>query len=447
MKKILRFVSVFMILACVATISACGKQDSETEETFGLVTLSVTVGVDESVVIEVKGADNATFASTDESVAIADENGKVTGVNAGECKIRVSSGGSSKYCSVKVMIDKSGAYSIRFGREEYFLAENSTFPLSVALYNGADEISGASIEVTSADENVAAVENEKISAKVYGATTLNATCLVDGKKVEASAKVKVVYRESHDPIISAQSDYGFTAGDRYSFTDRISVTECDGSPFGGSLDIKVYSDYGMTKEIVGISDGFTVERNTVYYIGITAKSGEFDSYKKIAVSDGKMLNGAYVFPECDPEAEFGTNGQTTFSLVDDDEYVKVLKVTTTTDQPYTRGFVLKNLHKKAAAGQYVHLKVRFDKIVNENTGIFGYTWVRNSGGSYATFSTDMVTISKNKAGKWADVYFKVSSPKPDEWTIEFYDDGQRKGDLYSGLTCYIAEIGVVDGIQ
>lgn len=159
---------------------------------------------------------------------------------------------------------------------------------------------------------------------------------------------------------------------------------------------------------------------------------------------GATDNGLYSFGDMSIEKlneEFEGKGGTTFSVMKDDDYGAVLKVTSMTAQPYTRALVIKNLHKNATSGQYVHIKVKFDTI--SASGIYAYSYESPGGYIFCSQKVDINAVQ----GEWTDVYLLVNaSPKVDNWSIEFFDDGQKSGDLYTGLTCYIAEIDVVDSI-
>ena len=130
---------------------------------------------------------NATYntviwSSSNTSVAIVDNNGKVIGVGSGTAIITAKAGEKSATCEVKVTIPVS---SISLSRTYAALAGDESITLTATV--SPDNATYKTVTWSSSNEDVAIVDNGKVTARSAGVATITATA--DG--VTAACEVNV----------------------------------------------------------------------------------------------------------------------------------------------------------------------------------------------------------------------------------------------------------------
>ena len=131
------------------------------------------------------------WTSSDETVAIVDENGVVTAVAVGEAIITAATAdGSNLSATCKVTVVPTLATSITLDKTEYEIAEKSDFQLVATVLPELATDKG--VVWSSSDKWVASVnENGLVTAYSVGEATITATT-TDGSDLSASCKVTVV---------------------------------------------------------------------------------------------------------------------------------------------------------------------------------------------------------------------------------------------------------------
>ena len=141
------------------------------------------------------------YESENEAVATVSENGVITAVAFGETKILVSftAGGYSDTVEVPVKVVEDIVFEIankdivltayevsggEYSKEEAIIVERLTL-------NGND-VNKSEVDFVAADDNIVSVENNVITAKKVGETTVTATYRSENSKVEIEITVSVV---------------------------------------------------------------------------------------------------------------------------------------------------------------------------------------------------------------------------------------------------------------
>ena len=125
-----------------------------------------------------------TWEVADTNIVTIDETGKITPVNAGTTTITAKVGDKTATTTVTVVIPLE---SINLNETDKKLLKNETFDLSV-IYNPEDTTDDKTVEWSSTDENVAKVENGKVTVLNAGTTYIKAKV---GDK-ETSCKISVI---------------------------------------------------------------------------------------------------------------------------------------------------------------------------------------------------------------------------------------------------------------
>lgn len=132
---------------------------------------------------------NVTWASSDESVATIDKNGKVKGIKGGATIITCISddGGFIATCLVKVV---EPITSLKLNKKSYTLGVGKTFRLKATLKTTS--ATNPKLKWTTTNKKVATVSsNGNVRGKKVGTCTIKVTT-TDGSKKSASCKVKVI---------------------------------------------------------------------------------------------------------------------------------------------------------------------------------------------------------------------------------------------------------------
>lgn len=117
-------------------------------------------------------ADNLEWHSSDESIAIIDNNGLATGLSVGIVTITASSGGKSISCILHVTSD--GELELKFENDEYSVLVGSTCQIN-AVYM-PDGIKATNLKWHSSDESVATIDNDGVATGLsVGTITITAS--------------------------------------------------------------------------------------------------------------------------------------------------------------------------------------------------------------------------------------------------------------------------------
>ena len=144
-----------------------------------------------SVLPELVTDKSVEWSSSDETVAVVDENGVVTAIAVGEAIITATTAdGSNLSATCKVTVVPTLATSITLDKTEYEIAEKSDFQLVATVLPELATDKG--VVWSSSDKWVASVnENGLVTAYSVGEATITATT-TDGSDLSASCKVTVV---------------------------------------------------------------------------------------------------------------------------------------------------------------------------------------------------------------------------------------------------------------
>ena len=152
--------------------------------------LSVKAGSSSSLSVSVKPSNaDLKWSSSDEDVATVSSSGKVKGVAAGTCKIKVTSedGSKSDTCYVTVTGKGAGVKSLKLNKKKVKLAKGKKFKLVVTI---KPENANTSLVWKSSNSKVAKISKSgTIKAKGKGKCKITVTTK-DGKK-KATCKVTV----------------------------------------------------------------------------------------------------------------------------------------------------------------------------------------------------------------------------------------------------------------
>ena len=117
-----------------------------------------------------------TYSSSDESVAVVDENGNVTAKAAGMSEIIVSDGINSRICNVYVHTKRTPGLTLSCS--DIGIAKSDTYKLDVKL---TDEFAGGKIVWESDDSSVASVTDGTVTGKGSGQTIVRASLESDSE--------------------------------------------------------------------------------------------------------------------------------------------------------------------------------------------------------------------------------------------------------------------------
>lgn len=177
---------------------------------------------------------SVTWTSSDESVAIVDDNGVVTAVAGGICTITATAGGSLKTATCSVTV-KQLVTSIVLSQTTAVLELDGYVRLTATVL--PDNAANKNVVWSSSDESIAPVRSGRVDAYGYGTAVI--TCeAADGSGVKATCVVCIV-----DP--STYVDLGLPSGTLWA-TYNI-----------GASSPEEYGDYFAWGETEGYFDGST----------------------------------------------------------------------------------------------------------------------------------------------------------------------------------------------
>ena len=203
-KRLSAFIAIFLIISTLFAFTACDGKSSTVqgiELDRGSVTLNVGDSTQLNMFVFPDGATgNGSWLSSDESVATVDNTGLVTGVSAGEAKIRVSLSGQKAECMVTV-IDPSQmtvmvqSITLNAQRVELQLGagNKNTYQLEANVFpaNATDKSltwSSADDRIATVDDNglVTAVSSGTVAVGCVASNSVSARCVVVVKNEDGS---------------------------------------------------------------------------------------------------------------------------------------------------------------------------------------------------------------------------------------------------------------------
>jgi uncharacterized protein YjdB len=186
------FNRLFTALALLAA-AICSCENPAIEETVALrlnkeLISALNIGQTQKLEVTMTPADadvSLVWASDNESVAVVDEDGNVTGVAAGEATISVTANKTVAECKVKVVASKPEG--IRLDEEDLDMEVGQTRRLAVAFTPEGSE--ATDMVWTSSNKSVASVEDGLVTAHAVGQTQITVKC--NGGKLAAVCQVTV----------------------------------------------------------------------------------------------------------------------------------------------------------------------------------------------------------------------------------------------------------------
>lgn len=177
---------------CKVTVS--DKEIKVTGVTLNKTELTLAAGGSETLTATVAPADatnqKVTWESDKPEIASVDDNGKVTGVAAGEATITVTTedGGKTAFCRVTVSDKEVKVTGITLAALAIYVGESKAITATVK----PDDATNKALTWTSSDETVATVDaTGKVTGKKIGTATITATAQ-DGSGVSGSCTVTVL---------------------------------------------------------------------------------------------------------------------------------------------------------------------------------------------------------------------------------------------------------------
>ena len=186
-----------------------------------------------------------TWSSSDESVAIVDANGVVTGVAGGTCRIIATVGGSLKKATCTVTVIQM-ATSIALSNTHIFLDIDDFTRLTATVF--PENTANKEVVWSSSNEDIAIVtKSGKITAEDYGVVTITCTA-ADGGGAKATCKVSIINHSIERNYV----DLGLPSGTLWA-TCNI-----------GASSPEEYGDYFAWGETEGYNSGKTLFDYSTY---------------------------------------------------------------------------------------------------------------------------------------------------------------------------------------
>ena len=198
----MKYFKIILLLLAVLPFAAC-KKDKQPSEPVKVAVASVHLNEDvldllegesfqlTAKVLPADAANKEVSWSVDNDDVASVTDGLVVGLMAGTATVTVTTedGGKTATCTVNVEAEVLPPSAVNIRQDEYELEvgdeQDMTYELTVDGPGGAN----LGVEWTSADPEVAVVENNKIIAKKYGTVVLKASALLGDKYDECTVKV------------------------------------------------------------------------------------------------------------------------------------------------------------------------------------------------------------------------------------------------------------------
>ena len=246
MKKILCGVlaTVMLGMCCTAckdkTPDASSSSNSGASSTqsngIDFVNNHIELEIGQTTQLEVVTAKKNAFVMwtmVDPSIATVDETGMVTAKAVGETTCLAEAGGQTAVCSIKVK--EKGAtpmlsVAIGYAEPKVSLYPGKTIDLLMDVELGGEDVTGATVEYSVEDPQIATIADGKVTANAVGETKATITATYEGQTATTIITIKVesLPEEIKSITVSGQKTE-FKVGDKFEFGGQVSVVYENGN--------------------------------------------------------------------------------------------------------------------------------------------------------------------------------------------------------------------------
>jgi uncharacterized protein YjdB len=209
------------------------------------------------------------FASTDPNVATVDAKGTVAAVKSGSATVEIK--GGEKSAKVPVEVSIPAAIAVKGPITLTGLGSKAEAEATVQDDAGRP-VSGAAVEFTSADPNIAEVAGNTVTAKAVGSTSLTATSGALRQQIEVTVKL---------PEVASMAIEDAPANMKVGESVELKVTAkaADGAVIAGVTPAFASSN----EKLATVDDKGTVKAVKVGTVTITARNGDKSADAKIVI--------------------------------------------------------------------------------------------------------------------------------------------------------------------
>lgn len=237
--------------SCTVTVYA-----TATEITLNKQSAELYVGEEETIVATIipQGTKSATFASSDETIATVDNNGKVVAIKAGSATITATVDKITAQCTVTVY-NKATAIALDIQSIDMYSGETHTLVVTATPSEGIRKASFATL-----DEKVAMVdENGVITAVGAGSTTITAT-LDDVTASVTVTVIKVAFeQQNYSLVLNAEQQLVLTFDPTSATETNIAYSSSDSAIVSVDNEGKVKAlSYGQATITASVEGKFSV---------------------------------------------------------------------------------------------------------------------------------------------------------------------------------------------
>ena len=233
--------------SCVVTVLQIA-----TEITLNKQSAELYVGEEETLVATIipQGTKAATFASSDETIATVDNNGKVVAIKAGSATITATVDKITAQCTVTVY-NKATAIALDIQSIDMYSGETHTLVVTATPSEGIRKASFATL-----DEKVATVdENGVITAVGAGSTTITAT-LDDVTASVTVTVIKVAFeQQNYSLVLNAEQQLVLTFDPTSATETNVNYVSSNGNAVSvdgeGKVKAKAYGQATITASVEG----------------------------------------------------------------------------------------------------------------------------------------------------------------------------------------------------
>ena len=237
--------------SCAVTVYA-----TATEITLNKQSAELYVGEEETIVATIipQGTKSATFASSDETIATVDNNGKVVAIKAGSATITATVDKITAQCTVTVY-NKATAIALDIQSIDMYSGETHTLVVTATPSEGIRKASFATL-----DEKVATVdENGVITAVGAGSTTITAT-LDDVTASVTVTVIKVAFeQQNYSLVLNAEQQLVLTFDPTSATETNVNYVSSNGNAVSVDNEGKVKAlSYGQATITASVEGKFSV---------------------------------------------------------------------------------------------------------------------------------------------------------------------------------------------
>lgn len=237
--------------SCAVTVYA-----TATEITLDKTAVDMYVGDEQTIVATVvpQGTKSATFASSDETIATVDNNGKVVAIKAGSATITATVDKITAQCTVTVY-NKATAIALDIQSIDMYSGETHTLVVTATPSEGIRQVLFATL-----DEKVATVdENGVITAVGAGSTTITAT-LDDVTASVTVTVIKVAFeQQNYSLALNAEQQLVLTFDPTSATETNVNYVSSNGNAVSVDNEGKVKAlSYGQATITASVEGKFSV---------------------------------------------------------------------------------------------------------------------------------------------------------------------------------------------